>query len=91
MNHCSMQCNGRCLRMGMRGGKYYKGEVRCTNCERWFKSYVVNPGNDGYTIRCVCCNRILKSRPKTPEARKKLMKTVHWSRHITSVNQVKMT
>jgi len=69
-----MQCKGICsnhdvkkLRPG-HSGRYESGQKRCSLCE----IYIIWDGD-----RCPCCSCILRKKPRTAEARNKLVQNIN--------------
>lgn len=86
-----MQCSERCLRFGIKQGKYSSGKVRCPHCEIWFEPHIVRHCNDGYTRKCICCDRTLRTRPRESKARTRLMNTVYWNTDVSTIMQEVIT
>jgi len=69
-----MQCNGICSKHAVRkphttdGGRYESGQKRCSFCE----VYIIWDGD-----RCPCCSCILRKKPRTAEARNKLVQNIN--------------
>ncbi len=69
-----MQCNGICSKHAVRkphttdGGRYESGQKRCSFCD----IYIIWDGD-----RCPCCSCILRKKPRTAEARNKLVQNIN--------------